>query len=68
MKAILLLALVGACFAMTETEYIQQIHRIDATVFGRTLFDTIQLQLEAGDPLDRLLQTIHDLEDRYIQE
>ncbi|KAM3129282.1 hypothetical protein pb186bvf_018661 [Paramecium bursaria] len=68
MKTLVLLVLATAVFGMTETEYIQQIHRIDATQFGRTLFDTIWLQLEAGDPLDRLLQTLHDLEDRYFAE
>ncbi|CAD8170012.1 unnamed protein product [Paramecium octaurelia] len=68
MKTILLLVLACAALATTETEYIQLIHRIDATPFGRTLFDTIYLQLETGDPLDRLLNTLSDLEDRYQQE
>ncbi|CAD8073969.1 unnamed protein product [Paramecium primaurelia] len=68
MKPILLLVLACTAFATTETEYIQMIHKIDATPFGRTLFDTIYLQLETGDPLDRLLNTLSDLEDRYQQE
>ncbi|CAD8102008.1 unnamed protein product [Paramecium sonneborni] len=68
MKAILLLVLACTALATTETEYIQLIHKIDATPFGRTLFDTIYLQLETGDPLDRLLNTLSDLEDRYQQE
>ncbi|CAK65585.1 unnamed protein product (macronuclear) [Paramecium tetraurelia] len=68
MKSVFLLVLACTAFATSETEYIQLIHRIDATPFGRTLFDTIWLQLETGDPLDRLLNTLSDLEDRYQQE
>ena len=43
MKPILVLVLACTALATTETEYIQLIHKIDATPFGRTLFDTIYL-------------------------
>lgn len=42
--------------------------QIDSTPLGRTLFDTIAIQLEAGDPLETLIGTLHELEDRYIAE
>jgi hypothetical protein len=32
------------------------------------LFSTIWLELSTGDPLDRLLSTLTDLEDRYVAE
>jgi hypothetical protein len=52
----------------TQDEVFAQIKRIGETPIGRTLFDTIWLQLQANEPLDRLLGTLHDLEDRYIAE
>jgi hypothetical protein len=32
------------------------------------LLDTVYLQLQSGDPLDTLISTLHDLEDRYFNE
>jgi chromosome segregation ATPase len=60
--------IVGTVLSATEDETLQMIHKIDATKFGRTLFDMIYMQLEAGDPLEKLISTLHDLEDRYIAE
>lgn len=60
-------AIICVAFA-TQEEVVNQIKKIDGTPFGRTLFDTIWLQLEANEPLERLLNTLHDLEDRYVVE
>jgi hypothetical protein len=65
--AILGLLVIAAVFA-TENDDIALIHKIDTTPFGKTLFDTIFLSLETGDPLDTLISTLHDLEDRYVAE
>lgn len=45
MKAVVFaLVLLGAVYAATsDAEAIQMFHKIDATAFGRTLFDTIAL-------------------------
>lgn len=50
--------------------------QIDQTEFGRYLLDQIYMQLETHTPIDRfynlnmhisrLLDTLHDLEDRYF--
>jgi hypothetical protein len=68
MKIAILGLLVIAAVWATENDDITLIHKIDATPFGKTLFDTIFLSLEAGDPLDTLMGTLHDLEDRYVAE
>ncbi|CAD8153802.1 unnamed protein product [Paramecium pentaurelia] len=52
----------------TQADVIATIKKIYKSTFGRTLFDTIWLELQTGDPLDRLLQTLTDLEDRYVAE
>jgi hypothetical protein len=44
------------------------IHKIDTTEFGKTLLDTVFMELKAGGPLETVLETLHDLEDRYVAE
>jgi hypothetical protein len=69
MKSFLVaLMMLSVAFATTEEEAIQLIHRIDTTAFGHTLLDTVFVELESGDPLEKLVNTLHDLEDRYIAE
>jgi hypothetical protein len=68
MKLVLLAVLVLGVAIASEDDAISLIHRIDNTTFGRTLFDTVFMSLEAGDPLEKLINTLHDLEDRYIAE
>jgi hypothetical protein len=60
--------LLGVAFALTTEEAIDQISRIDNTKFGHTLFETIFIQLETGDPLDTLLDTLAFLEDQLVAE
>lgn len=33
--------------------------------FGKTLFDTIQIELQQSEPLDRLLETLANIEQQY---
>jgi hypothetical protein len=68
MKTILIaLLIIGAAIA-AESDVKSIVKRIDQSRFGKTLLDTIYLQLQTGDPLDRLLTTLSELEDRYFAE
>jgi len=68
MRVLVFAALLVAAFAMTTDEAIDQIALIDNTAFGHTLLETIFVQLEAGDPLDTLLQTLESLEDGLVAD
>ncbi|CAD8046918.1 unnamed protein product [Paramecium primaurelia] len=64
MKTILLLVLV-ACVFTTNTALFD---RIESSDLGRTLLNTIAIQMTTGEPLERIFQTLYDLEDRYIAD
>lgn len=66
--ALFLVALISASFALSSEETVDIINKIDATAFGHTLFETIFVSMEAGDPLDRLLETLGSLEDGLIAD
>lgn len=67
MKLIILaLCLCATAYATTDVK--AAIKAIDAHPFGRALLDTVWLQLQTGDPLDKLLSTLSELEDRYHDE
>ncbi|CAD8155636.1 unnamed protein product [Paramecium octaurelia] len=68
MKTIILALALIALVSSTQSDVIDTIKKIDQSPFGRTLFDTIWLELQTGDPLDRLVSTLTDLEDRYVAE
>jgi len=67
MRAILLIAVLAT--AALATQY-AEFDKIDSTKLGKTLLDTIavQLQSNSGEPLDYLFGLLYDLEDRYAQE
>ncbi|CAK72709.1 unnamed protein product (macronuclear) [Paramecium tetraurelia] len=64
MKTTLLLVLVACAFA-TNTALFDRIEQSD---LGRTLLNTIAIQMTTGEPLERIFQTLYDLEDRYIAD
>ncbi|CAK79629.1 unnamed protein product (macronuclear) [Paramecium tetraurelia] len=68
MKTIIFALALIVLASSTQADIIAKIKKIDNSPFGRTLFDTIWLELQTGDPLDRLIQTLTDLEDRYVAE
>ncbi|KAM3134085.1 hypothetical protein pb186bvf_013811 [Paramecium bursaria] len=45
-----------------------KVNWIDQHQLGKTLLDTIYLQLKAQEPIERLLGTLDQLEERYYQE
>jgi molybdopterin converting factor small subunit len=53
---------------MTVDQSIELISKIDATPFGHTIFETIFVHMESGDPLDTLMETLANLEDQYVAE
>ena len=61
MKAILFIIL----FAFTLASRLEE---IDATPFGKTLFDTIAIELATNESLDHLFDILYDLEDKYIAD
>lgn len=60
MKAFLLFALVATLAFSSEYT---QFETLEKTKLGKTLFDTIAVQLNTGEPLDYLFSLLHDLED-----
>ena len=69
MKAVFVAILVlGAVSALSVEDSIEMISKIDSTAFGHTIFETIYVQLESGDPLDTLMETLGSLEDGYVAD
>ena len=68
MKAAILAILLVAASALTVDQSIEMINKIDATPFGHTIFETIFVHLESGDPLDTLMETLGSLEDGYVAD
>jgi len=52
--------LVVGTFAMTaeDQEIFDKIKAIESSSFGKTMLDTVQLQLASGDPMDDLIETL----------
>jgi len=71
MNKLLLVCLLGTLL-MTAPVHAEQeeneeytnsiIQKMEASKFGQTLLDTIQLQLNAGDPVSDLIQMLRDME------
>lgn len=41
---------------------------MEQSSFGRYILDTIMVEMETGDSLDRLMSTLSKLEDRYVAD
>jgi hypothetical protein len=52
----------------TDEEAYFTLQKIEKSKFGRTLLDTIQLQLQAGDPVEDLIHLLQDMEDKLQEE
>jgi hypothetical protein len=65
MKAILLIAVLAATAFCTN---FSEFEAIEKTPLGKTLFDTIAVELNTGEPLDHLFDLLYTLEDRYIAD
>lgn len=71
MKVILVFALIAlSAFAVekSDEEAYFTLQQIEKSKFGRTLLDTIQLQLEAGDAVEDLIHLLQDMEDKLQEE
>jgi hypothetical protein len=62
MKAILLLAVIATAIATTD---FSDFKKIEKSELGKTLMDTIAVQLTNGAPLDNLFDMLFVLEHRY---
>jgi hypothetical protein len=45
-----------------------QFEAIEKSELGKTLFDTIAVELNSGEPLEHLFNMLYELEDRYIAD
>jgi predicted nucleic acid-binding Zn-ribbon protein len=55
------LLVVGSIATSTEDQEIfAKLRQMDATEFGKTMLDTIQLQLASGDPMDDLIELLRE--------
>ncbi|CAK89330.1 unnamed protein product (macronuclear) [Paramecium tetraurelia] len=67
-KFVLLSFLVMINYALEDVDMKQQIEQLDQNRFGHTLLDTIYLQLQTQEPIERLMGTLQQIEDRYYQD
>lgn len=51
------------CSAEVDPQISSKIDSLRTREIGKTLYDTIQVQLGSGEPLDHLLDTLSNLED-----
>ncbi|CAK73747.1 unnamed protein product (macronuclear) [Paramecium tetraurelia] len=61
MKSIIILVLVATAFATNLAAF----EKLEKSKLGKTLLNTIAIQMQTGEPLERIFQTLYDLEDRY---
>ncbi|CAK65387.1 unnamed protein product (macronuclear) [Paramecium tetraurelia] len=61
MKNIIILVLVATAFATNLSAF----EKIEKSRLGKTLLNTIALHMQTGEPLERVFQTLYDLEERY---
>jgi len=59
---------IGSFAVETDEEAYLTLRKIEQSKFGRTLLDTIQLQLEAGDPVEDLLNLLKEMENKIQEE
>jgi hypothetical protein len=64
MRGLLLLAVIGAAVATNFAQF----EAIEKSELGKTLFDTIAVELNSGEPLEHLFNMLYELEDRYIAD
>lgn len=64
MKIAILIALV----AIASATNFSQFEAMEKTELGKTLFNTIAVELNSGEPLDHLFDMLYELEDRYIAD
>ena len=58
----------GAFAAQEETDVANLVQQMENSKFGKTILQTIQLSLSAGDPVDDLILTLQEIEDKVIAE
>lgn len=61
MKSIVLLVLVATAFAVNLAAF----EKLEKSKLGKTLLNTIAIQMQTGEPLERIFSTLYDLEERY---
>jgi len=68
-KFVCLLAIVAVATAtMTETEAMASIERMEKSHYGKTILDTIALQLEVQDSADDLIMMLRETEQKMFNE
>lgn len=63
MIVILAISMVIGALAVTDPEVATIVKRMENSKYGKTLLDTIALQLEAGDPVQDLLNLLQNMEE-----
>ncbi|KAM3146865.1 hypothetical protein pb186bvf_001019 [Paramecium bursaria] len=65
MRLLLVLLVVGA---FASQEVMDQIKQFDSDEFGRTLIDTLQMQMSAGEPITKFIEIMRNLETSIEKE
>lgn len=65
MKAVLVFALLATIALSSKYS---EFETIEKSKLGKTLFDTIAIQLSTGEPLEYLFTLLHGLEDQYLSD
>jgi hypothetical protein len=60
LAVICIIAIIGAGFATAEEEANTKIGKMEASEYGKTLLDTIQLELTAEGPVEDLIRMLQN--------
>nr|AWX67865.1 trichocyst matrix protein T2-A [Philasterides dicentrarchi]QEE82883.1 trichocyst matrix protein T2-A [Philasterides dicentrarchi] len=63
LTALFACVLVLGAFAVTDPEIASVVRKMENSKYGKTLLDTIALQMEAGDPVQDLIDMLQETED-----
>jgi len=67
--ALALVLIASTAFASHEAETKARLNKIASTSFGKTILETIQVELKSkDDPRGRIIQLLQDLEEQLIQD
>lgn len=63
-----LLVFAAVAVEMNDDQAMESIKRIESSRFGKTIIDTITIQLQAGDKMDDLIELLKSIEAQLVQQ
>jgi len=63
-----LLVFAAVAVEMNDDQAMESLKRIESSRFGKTIIDTITIQLQAGDKMDDLIELLKSIESQLIEQ